>query len=386
MTQSLEQKLIECLDALENGESLDVILRRYPNDAAQLRPFLETAVQLDQLPIQPTVAAQTASKQTFLEQAAVMKAAPAVPFWKSWQQWFRLATALAMFLMLFLVGAAYASTKSVPGDFLYNGKRFIEDVRLQAASPLQKIELADRYNQERITEINQLLSAGREEDVSFYGFIEAVVDDDTLTIADLTVLLNENTEIEGDVAVGYFAEVHGRTQNNAILAAHIIIASPSPAEDTTPKPEPTSTATPQMTATPTNTGTPTVTITATPTKTVTPTATATDTPTPTITPSPTETATPPPTIAPTTPPAAPDDDNSNEGEDNSNDNSGDDNSNEDADNSNDDGSNSNDDADNSNDDGSNSNDDADNSNDDDSNSNDGDSSDDDDSNDNNSND
>ena len=102
-------------------------------------------MQLDQLPIQPTVVAQQSSKSTFLEQAAAMKAAPTAPFWQNWQQWLRMATALAVFLVLFLAGFAYASSTAVPGDILYNSKRAIENIRVQTASPLQKIELTATF-------------------------------------------------------------------------------------------------------------------------------------------------------------------------------------------------------------------------------------------------
>ncbi len=344
MRPALEPILIECLDALENGEKLDLILQRYPEYADELRPYLETAVQLQQLPIQPTLAAQRASKQTFLTQAAEMKAAPVVPFWKNWAQGLRLATALALFLVLFLAGFTYTAATAVPGDLLYDSKLFIENARLQVAAPLQKIELVEQFNQERIAEINQLLAAGREEEVTFTGFITTVVDDNTLIIADLTVLLSEESIVEGNVAVGYFSEVNGRTQNNAVHATHIIIASP-PAEETPPEPEPTYTPTPQFTATPTqtHTNTPTVTLTATPTTTSTPTPTVTATPTTSLTPVPTQTITPIPTVAPAT--ATPDDDD-NENNENEDDNSNDDDSEDD---SNDNDSNDNDSEDNSND-------------------------------------
>ena len=379
MRSALEPIFVECLDALENGEALDLILQRYPDHAQELRPYLETAVQLERLPIQPTVAAEHTSKQNFLAQAAAMKAAPVVPWWSNWRQWLRLATALALFLIVFLAGFTYTTATAVPGDLLYDSKLFIEEFRLQTAGPLQQIELVDQFNRERIAEINQLLAAGREEDVAFTGFITTIVDDNTLIIADLTILLSADSVVEGDVAVGYFAEVNGRTQNNTVLASHIIIASP-PSEETIPEPEPTHTATPQFTATatPTNSNTLTVTLTATPTTSPTPTATVTGTPTASLTPSPTNTAIPMPTIVPPT--ATPDDD------DNENNENEDDNDNGDDDNDDEDDSNENDDEDDSNDnddeDDNNDNDDEDDSNDNDSEDDSNDNDDEDDSNDN----
>lgn len=69
-----EELYVACLDALENGDSAVTILARYPHAADELRPFLATAVHLTQLPMQPTLAAQQASRQQFLCQAAEMRA------------------------------------------------------------------------------------------------------------------------------------------------------------------------------------------------------------------------------------------------------------------------------------------------------------------------
>ena len=54
MTTIPDSILIACLDALENGESADEILARYPEYIEALRPFLDTAVMLHELPPPPT--------------------------------------------------------------------------------------------------------------------------------------------------------------------------------------------------------------------------------------------------------------------------------------------------------------------------------------------
>ena len=56
MDAQLEVKLIECLDALAQGESVEQILARYPQDAAQLRPLLQTAAGLPALRMEPSEA------------------------------------------------------------------------------------------------------------------------------------------------------------------------------------------------------------------------------------------------------------------------------------------------------------------------------------------
>ena len=60
MNATTEQVLIEALDLLEQGLSLDEIVARYPA-AADLRPYLMTAVELSDLAHQPTLTAQALS-------------------------------------------------------------------------------------------------------------------------------------------------------------------------------------------------------------------------------------------------------------------------------------------------------------------------------------
>src|SRR4051794_4239558 len=77
MDSQLEIKLIDCLSLLEQGESLDRILARYPDDIAQLRPLLETAMALSSLPMQPSEDARIASRRAFLNQAHQLREPPA---------------------------------------------------------------------------------------------------------------------------------------------------------------------------------------------------------------------------------------------------------------------------------------------------------------------
>ncbi|MBK9052666.1 MAG: hypothetical protein IPL78_17635 [Chloroflexi bacterium] len=73
MDAVLEGKLIDCLDALERGETLEEILRRYPDDAAALRPLLETAHHLATLPVGYSVNTQRSARNAFLQQAAQLR-------------------------------------------------------------------------------------------------------------------------------------------------------------------------------------------------------------------------------------------------------------------------------------------------------------------------
>ena len=54
MTQLSDAILLESLDLLESGETIESILKRYPQVAEELAPFLQTAANLATLSTQPT--------------------------------------------------------------------------------------------------------------------------------------------------------------------------------------------------------------------------------------------------------------------------------------------------------------------------------------------
>ncbi|RMG99220.1 MAG: hypothetical protein D6706_05820, partial [Chloroflexi bacterium] len=181
MNDALELKLIECLEALEAGASLDEVLRRYPEEAEELRPLLETAVSLDNLNLQPSLAAQTKSRETFLAHAAALKENKTrrrrSPFLFGLR---RLVMPLATFIVLifFGVGLIAASAPAVPGDALYGTKRLVENIQLGLTTdPTIRATLSAEFNQERIQEIETLLARGSSADVSFEGPIEKIEPD-----------------------------------------------------------------------------------------------------------------------------------------------------------------------------------------------------------------
>jgi len=369
MTTIPDTILIACLDALENGESAAQIMSRYPEHVAELRPFLDTAVLLQELPPPPPEIAAELSKKAFLQEAGKMKtAAVPQPPQRSWLQVLRPVLALALVLIALSVTLLSASNAALPGDTLYTTKRFVEDVRLsRTTNPVVREKLVASFKQERLREINTLLQAGRSAVVSFSGQVEAIADTQWM-ISGILVKVTPDTTITGTIVEGVEAEVNGRIAAGQFTA--ITISLP---DTDLPEPEPTSTPLPptKTPLPPTKTPLPPTATKVTPTATpVTPTATPIP-PTLTATPSPTpgvEEASPTPT--PTDVPDdagndndpdnsddnsgsdnGGDDDNANEGDDNSN--SGDDNANEGDDNSNSDGDadddNANDDSDNAND-------------------------------------
>jgi len=325
-----ETVLQDCLDFMEQGESIEQILARYPELESELRPFLETAAQLTNLAPQPSLAAKQQSQQAFLAHAAGLKTTPIQP-----SPWYRLRqlllplVSLAVVLILFVTTAVSVSTSAIPGDALYSVKRLVENVRLnQASNPETAMALIEQYRQERIREVQALLRTGRSAEVMFEGEIEAIQPEEW-TVATINVLLVADTSIGGGKPqVGETARVNGRTENSMLIASLIEVLTGSAA---TPEPEPT--PEPRQTIAPTITATATATATAEPTEepTVepTPTQTATATPQPTATITPLPTATPSP--MPTAPPANDNDDDENDNSGNDNDGGSNDNENDNGD-------------------------------------------------------
>jgi hypothetical protein len=350
MDNRIELTLIECLDALEQGESIDQILARYPDLADELRPMLETAVALPHLNVQPSLAAQRRSRDSFLAQAAAQKetkmARPSL--WLNLRRRLMPFATLAVILILFAAGIGPLSANALPGDTLYGAKILVENVRSALTiNTSSEAALNEQFNQRRIQEIQQLLAQNRTADVAFTGEIEAV-GDGTWQISGLTVEVGSETQIVGGVPqIGQMALVNGRAHDGRLTATNITLLPTSELV-----PTPTITAIPTTTATPTDTTeapTETATATNTPTSTETnsPEPSPTETPTPMLEFVPTVTVTPTETAVSITPTATstPDDDG-NDNSDDDNDNSGDnenenenenDNGDDDSSNDNDDG-------------------------------------------------
>src|SRR5512139_1112593 len=209
MDAQLEAKLIECLDALAQGESIERIVSRYPQEAAQLRPLLETAAGLPALRMEPSEAAKIQSRQKFMAQTDLLhrtKPRKTMGFLPRLATGFIAATLVAGVLG---TGAVAASGSALPGDPLYGLKRTVEDVRLNTASSLtQRQELQREFEQRRLNETDALLNAGREGEVEFAGTIE-VIQPDAWIVSSLVVQLDANTQVSGTPQIDRVAEVRG---------------------------------------------------------------------------------------------------------------------------------------------------------------------------------
>lgn len=263
MSTNTEQILIEALELIEAGQAPEGVLRRYPDNAAELRICLNTILKLEALPVQPTVVAKQESLNAFLTAAKAEQQQSRPP---------RLARlllrpALAM-LAIGLIGAgvlAIISGDALPGDSLYVPKRWMEGSRLTFSSDREtQAQLREAFSQERQDEVRALLAMGREAEVTFTGRLETVAAD-TWTVSGIPVVIDSNTQLDGTATQGRLVAVEGRTLGGGVAARLITVLDGLPEAPIRPAvtPTPDNRALPainppvsQPTPTPTQTSTP----------------------------------------------------------------------------------------------------------------------------------
>ena len=273
----------DCIERLNDGETLDACLRVYPQYAAELRPMLMAGQVIQRARIAPVEvqAAQARGRERLLfamQQAPVQRRSNTIPFVRLLTQ----AAAIILILGVFLGGTALAAESSLPGDPLYGYKRFTEGVRLTL--PGDRETMADQFAQRRVDEIRQLLAIDRAESVDFSGVVESMAAAQW-QVAGLSLSVPEGTPDSADIRVNDFVAVQAFTTTEGALTAEQITLieqgeePPVPTVTNLPTQMPTETLMP--TATPTPTATPS------------PTGTQPPTPNPTATRMPTQTSVPP---------------------------------------------------------------------------------------------
>jgi cell division septation protein DedD len=284
MDAEFETKLIECLTALEQRESIDEVLARYPNDAAQLRPILETTALLPTFRMEPSEAMKMKSRQSFLNQAAAARIAPQRRRIGLMPRLLTSFVAVALICIVLGGGAVAASGSALPGDPLYGVKRTVENVRLSLTTDnAARAALTGQFEGIRRDEANALLDAGRETEVEFSGAIQSI-QPKAWVVSGLVVQLDNTTKINGEPKIDRRAQVDGRTGPNGLWAKEITIETSASTPQLTETPEPTETPAPTETPESAKTPTPRSTLVAEPTETPEPKPTVEPTEQPTVAP------------------------------------------------------------------------------------------------------
>jgi len=154
--------LDECLERIVlDGETMEQCLRLYPEQAAELKPLLETVLSVKEASaIQPRPEFKARASYRF-RSALGEKAAPKHRSFFGWlPQW---ATALAIVLVVLMVGGATvaAASNSMPDSILYPVKLATENVQLAlTTSELGKARLCADFADRRVAEIIYMAEKG----------------------------------------------------------------------------------------------------------------------------------------------------------------------------------------------------------------------------------
>ncbi|MBI2857191.1 MAG: hypothetical protein HYX95_02625 [Chloroflexi bacterium] len=166
---NIERILDECIDRLQQGDSIEQCLSRYPGEAAELEPLLRTAASLREAarlsPADHFKSRVRAQALFALQQACQKQPRPSrVRF-----GWARpLATVAAGVLAMAVVsaGTVAASADSLPGQPLYGVKTVVEKAQLAITpSEVGKAKLLAGFADKRVAEIAQLVDSGDVEQV-----------------------------------------------------------------------------------------------------------------------------------------------------------------------------------------------------------------------------
>ena len=158
--KELSNILNECLERLLEGETIEQCLRRYPEQANELKPLLQTALAAKRVSaIQPRADFKARARYQFrsaLKEAAAKKR----PFFSWFPRWATVAT-IALVLLLAGSGTVAAAGSSMPDSPLYPVKLATEEVRLAfTPSPLGKAGFCAELAERRVAEIIYLAERG----------------------------------------------------------------------------------------------------------------------------------------------------------------------------------------------------------------------------------
>ncbi|MEZ4518863.1 MAG: DUF5667 domain-containing protein [Chloroflexota bacterium] len=234
---TMEQILIEALDLLEAGHSVDSIVRRFPANGEELRRYLMTAELLASAALQPEVVARQHSREVFLEAGAAShyeskRHGVGTSIWRWAIRPLLVVVALALMSVVIL---SSASGRAVPGDNLYEPKLWVEQARLLlTGNPERQAQLREEQRQRRVEETKTLLADDRNATVTFTGRISSMTGDDWI-VDGIVVQVTTQTDVDGRGEAGRLIEVEGRTASGSVWADRIVVLDGMP-ELATPEP------------------------------------------------------------------------------------------------------------------------------------------------------
>jgi hypothetical protein len=248
MNSILPDILENCLQRMDQGETLDSVLAHYPRLAGELRPLLEAAVlarstSRESLPV--GVLSRQRSRGLALAADLRQGKNPALVLGRFWRPVLMVLSVIVL-LVIGTNNLLTASAHSLPGDTLYPLKRSVESTQLQLVSdPVKKLELEHTFSQRRVDETKSLISEERAEEVEFTGVVLSQSDGEWL-VSGIPVVVNSQTEIEKGIKVGDVIEVKGSTNSAGdVVAISLRLDQDHGSDATLPEESPTQPASPE---------------------------------------------------------------------------------------------------------------------------------------------
>lgn len=232
MSNNLYDIVETCLQDIEKGVDIETVLFRYPDMADELRPILETAAKAIQVHVpDPSADVMRRNRARLLQQAAQMREAKVQPSRRIWTVPLR-----RTMVTLFVVAALFvsstnlvrAASTTLPGDNLYPVKRTWEDVLVLFTFNVQAREALEvEHENERLSELQELFTAGRSVRVDFSGRVTRL-NGDLWLVAGIPVAVSAQTSLPTQtIAVGDAIHVVGTTQMDGAVVAQTVELLPA---------------------------------------------------------------------------------------------------------------------------------------------------------------
>lgn len=220
----LSSLLEECIKDFQAGSSLDEILARHPEEASQLRPLLEIAMGVSNARQEIKIPAQARalSRSAFISPRSVY---PRRPVFHSFNLRLAFSAIIIICLVIGLLGTTAVSAKSLPGDTLYPVKLAWEQVQINLASGIAKrLELQKSFDQQRVTEVSQLLELGRMSQVTFTGVLAGKENSWSVAGIDIDVEDSQSGKLSNlqDTVVQVTGETEGNSVKVNAIQPHLI--------------------------------------------------------------------------------------------------------------------------------------------------------------------
>lgn len=173
MSEQEEQEISQIIDTglesiLSGKMTLEQVLEQHPDQAELIRSEIEPAMWLvsKQSEVAPRAGFVNASRKRVVErikQEASQRGTKRALFGFLWPPRFAYRTAAALVIVFMLLiasgGVVSASQRAVPGDGLYDVKRFTEQVAYQVTlDPVQRVTLRMRFSERRLSEAQTLIA------------------------------------------------------------------------------------------------------------------------------------------------------------------------------------------------------------------------------------